>query len=125
MRVHRILRIPLTKLREQRVMRDEQTHTLERGDNVVEDGVRDGDAIVRTGSAAELVEDHEAAVRGLLEDVAGLVQLHHEGGLARHHVVERAHPREHRVQHAYPRRGGGDVAAHLGHYGYQRHLAYE
>jgi len=78
-------------------MRDKQTHAFELSDDVVEDGVRDGDAVVRAGSATELVKDHEAAVGGLLEDVAGLVQFHHEGGLTRHHVIEGAHSREYSV----------------------------
>ena len=78
-------------------MRDEQTHAFELGDDVVEDGVCNGDAVVRAGSTAELVEDYEAAVGGLFEDVAGLIQFHHEGGLARHHVVKGAHSCEYRV----------------------------
>ena len=57
-----------------------------RGD-VVEDGLRDSDAIVGRGAAAELVEDHEGAGRGFGEDLLGFGELDEEGALCGEDVV--------------------------------------
>jgi hypothetical protein len=50
--------------------------------------------------AADLVEDHEAAVGRVVEDVRGLGHLDHEGRRAAREVVARADAREDAVDDA-------------------------
>ena len=64
----------------------------------------DRDAVVGGGAAADLVEQHQAARGGVVEDRAGLAHLHHEGRLAAGEVVARAHAGEEPVDHADVRR---------------------
>ena len=61
-----------------------------RADAVVQvfrDAPRDGQAVEGRGAAADLVQDDEAALGGVVEDVGGLVHLDHEGRLPAREVV--------------------------------------
>ncbi len=47
---------------------------------ILEDRLRDAHAVVGAGTATDLVEDEQAAGRGVGEDVRGLHHFNHEGG---------------------------------------------
>ena len=81
--------------------------------DVLDDGPGDGDAVVGAGAAAELVEEHKAAGAEVVEDVAGLGHLDHEGGLADGDVVGGTDAGEDLVDEAYAGAVGGHEAAHL------------
>ena len=78
---------------------------------------RPGDAETVEGARppADLVQDDEAPLRGVAEDVRHLVHLHHEGALPPGQAVRRADAGEDPVDHADPRPGRGDETPHLGH----------
>ena len=46
--------------------------------DVLDDGPRDGEAVIGAGSPARLVQDDEGAVGGLVEDGGGFDHLNHE-----------------------------------------------
>ncbi len=83
--------------------------------DVFDDRPGDGDAVVGAGAAADLVEDEQAAVGGMVEDVGGLEHLDHEGGLPGVDLVLGADAGEDAVDNADAGRSGGDIAADLGH----------
>ena len=61
---------------------------------VLGDGPGEAQAVEGRGAAADLVEDDEAARRGGVQDVGGLLHLDHEGRLAARDVVGGADARE-------------------------------
>ena len=58
---------------------------------------RQGHPVVGAGAAAYLVNQREAFVRGVVEDVGGLNHLGHEGGFAGGDVVDRAYAGENAI----------------------------
>src|SRR5579859_5802768 len=54
---------------------------------ILDNGPRDGQSIVGARAASDLVENDEAARRGVMQNVRRLDHLHHEGALARGEVV--------------------------------------
>lgn len=90
-------------------MRDEQAQTADVADDILEDGLGDGDAVVGGGAAAELVEDDERAGTSALEDVGRLGQLDGEGGLVGEEGVVGTHAGVNAVEEAEARGGGGHV----------------
>jgi len=84
---------------------------------------RNREAVVGGGAAADLVEDDEGAVGGVVEDVGGLVHLDHEGGVATGEVVAGADAGEDAVHEADAAAFGGGPAADLGEEGDERDLA--
>src|SRR5690606_5216483 len=62
--------------------------------------VGQGQAVVGGGAAADLVHQHQRLRGGVVEDVAGLGHLHHEGGLAAGQVVAGADAGEDAVDRA-------------------------
>ena len=80
-------------------------------------------AVERARAAADLVEDHQAALGGVVEDVGGLGHLDHEGGLAGVQLIAGADAREEAIDQADRRALGGDVAADLRQQRDQRDLA--
>src|ERR1043166_2854466 len=111
------------ELRQLVVMRCEQ---CSRFDLVMEkfgDAPGDRQTIERRCPAADLIENHEAALGGIVNDVRGLVHLHHERGLPAREIVVRAHARENAIYQT-------DLCAHrrheapdLRHQNNQRNLA--
>ena len=87
------------------------------------DRPREAQAIERAGSPADLVEDHQASVGGVVQDVGGLGHFDHERGLAGVKLVAGADAREQAIDQADRRAFGRHVAAHLGQQGDQRDLA--
>ena len=85
-------------------------------------GPCDADAIVRAGAAPNLIQQHQAARREVVEDGRGFVHLHHEGGFAAADVVRRANPGENPIEDAQIGVFGGDKRARLRHQGDQRGL---
>src|SRR5262244_4332266 len=67
-------------------------------------GPRDGEPIEGGGAAPDLVEEDQAALRGVVEDARRLYHLHEEGALAARQIVLRAHTGEDAVDH--PDAGG-------------------
>jgi len=65
-------------------------------------------------AAADFVEDHQAAIRGVVENVGGLGHLYHESRLAGVNLIAGANAGEETVGYAYCGALGGDVAADLG-----------
>ena len=97
-------------------------------DDVVEvlgDGPRDREAVVRARAAADLVEDDERAARRATEDVRRLLHLDHEGALAAREVVARADAREHAIDDADLRAARRHERADLREDHGERDLAHE
>ena len=90
---------------------------------VLGDGPGDGEAVIGGRAAADLVEDDQRVVGGVVEDVGGLAHLDHEGGLAAREVVAGADAGEDAIDEADARLAGGDAAADLRHEGDERDLA--
>ncbi|EEF93713.1 hypothetical protein CATMIT_01653 [Catenibacterium mitsuokai DSM 15897] len=63
-------------------------------------GLGQGQAVVGRGAAADLVHQHQRAVAGVVQDVAGLAHLDHEGRLAAGEVVAGADAGEDAVDRA-------------------------
>ena len=55
---------------------------LGRRGQVLGHGPGDREAIEGGGAAADLIEQHQGALAGVVKDVGGFGHLHHEGGLA-------------------------------------------
>ena len=73
----------------------------------------DGEAVKGRRAAADLVQDHQGARPGLVEDRGGFHHLHHEGGASSRQIVRRADPGEQPIDHADMRRGRRHEAADL------------
>ena len=71
---------------------------------VFDDGAGDGQAVVGAGAAPDLVQDDQAARRGVVQDVRRLDHLDHEGALAGGEVVLRADAGEDAVHQPDARR---------------------
>ena len=82
-------------------------------------------AVIGGGAAADLVQDHEAARPGQVQDAGGLDHLDHEGRAAAREVVGGADAGEQPVDHADMGRSRRHEAAHLGQHRDQRVLAQE
>ena len=76
---------------------------------------RDRQSIPCRRTASDLVEQHDTAGRGRVQDRARLGHLHHERGLPAHEIVARTHAGEHAVRDADARRRRRDVRSHLRH----------
>lgn len=85
----------------------------------------DRQAVEGRGAAADLVEDHQRAVRRLIEDRRRLDHLDHEGRPPAGEIVRSADAREEPVDHADMRGGRGHEGSRLGHDRDQRVLAQE
>src|SRR5207302_7124800 len=90
---------------------------------VFDNGASDGQTIVGTGAAPDLVEDYQAACCGVVQDVGRLDHLNHEGTLARCQVVLGTDAREDAIDDANRRSLGGNIAPDLRHQGDERDLA--
>lgn len=90
---------------------------------VLDHGPGDGQAVVGRGAAADLVQDDQGAIGGVVEDVGGLVHLDHEGRVAAGEVVAGADAGEDAVHEADAAGFGGGPAADLGEEGDERDLA--
>ena len=77
---------------------------------------RYGDAIIRRGSATDLIQQHQAPFGRAMEDGAGLAHFDHEGGLPAGQVVARADSGKEPVRDADFRSRRGHERAELGHY---------
>ena len=90
-------------------------------------GHRPGDreAVEGGGAAADLVEQHQAALAGVAQDVGGLLHLDHERRLAAQDLVARADAREDAVDEPELGLARRHEAAHLRHERDERHLAQE
>ena len=84
----------------------------------------DGHAVIGGGAAADLVQDYQALLCGVLQDGGDLAHLHHEGALAGGQVVEGADAREDPVHDADGRALCRDEGAYLGHEHDERRLAH-
>ncbi len=82
----------------------------------------DGKPVVGAGASPDLVEDHQAAWRGVMEQVGCLQHLDHEGRLPGMNHVLGADAGEDSVDHSDSRGASGHKAAHLGHQHDQGHL---
>ena len=90
---------------------------------VFHDGPCDAYSVVSRRAPAKLVEEHERARRGVVENVGGLGHFHHERGFAQRDVVRRADTGENLVHQAYFRALCRHVAARLGHQSDERRLS--
>ena len=91
---------------------------------VAGDRVGQGQAVVGGGAATDLVHQHQRLRGGVVEDVAGLGHLDHEGGLAAGQVVAGADAGEDAVDRADHRARGRHEAADVGQQHDQRVLAH-
>ena len=82
---------------------------------VLGNGPRDGNAVVGTRAAAYLVQNDQAALRDIVQDVGRLIHLDHEGRFARGQVVRRPHPGEDPVDHPETCAARRHITAHLRH----------
>src|SRR5579875_4016434 len=74
---------------------------------------RNRETIVGAGAAPYLIENHEAAGGGVVQDVGRLAHLYHEGGLAAGKLIVCAHAGKDAVYDADGGRIGGHKAADL------------
>ena len=88
---------------------------------------RPGDAhpVKGRGPPPDLIENEQAPLCGVAQDLRHLVHLHHEGGPPGKEIVRRPHPGEHPVAHADVGAPRGDKAPALGHNADERHLAHK
>ena len=75
---------------------------------------RDGQAVEGGGAAADLVQQHQATRREVVQDRRRLHHLDQERRLAAREVVLRAHAGEDPIDQPQPRRAGRHERAHLG-----------
>ena len=93
-------RQPLGQLGQLVVVRGEQRPAADAVVQVLRDGPGQRHAVVGAGAAADLVEDHQAARRGVVQDVGRLGHLHHERALRPAQLVAGADAREDAVGQA-------------------------
>ena len=68
-------------------MRGEQASSRQPGCADARRCPREAQAVERARAAADFVEDHQAARRGVVQNVRGLAHLHHERGLPARQIV--------------------------------------
>src|SRR5580700_7130146 len=88
-------------------------------------GPGDGEAVEGGRTAADLVQNYEAALRRLIEDRRRLYHLDHEGGATTRQIVGGAHAAEEAIDDADMRALRRHEASHLRQDGDQRVLAQE
>ena len=71
-------------------------------------------AIVGAGATSDLVHQHQALGRGVVEYVGCLHHLHHERGAATGEIVGGTDAREHPIHGSDDSTFSGNVAAHVG-----------
>ena len=86
-------------------------------------GPGDREAVEGGGAAADLIEQHQRALAGVVQDVGGFAHLHHEGGLAAGQVVDGTDPGEDAIGDAEAGGAGRNPAADLRHQLQQARLA--
>ncbi len=88
-------------------------------------GHRPGDreAIEGGGAAADLIEQHQGALAGVVKDVGGFGHFHHEGGLARREVIAGPDAGEQAIGNPQPGRSRRNPTAELTHQQQQTGLA--
>ena len=77
-------------------------------------GPGDRETIEGGGATADLIEQHQGAVCGVVKDVGGLRHLHHERGLAGCQIIHGADPGEDAIRQPDARGLRRHPAAHLG-----------
>lgn len=97
------------------VVRGEEAAGTDMVVQVLGDAPGDAEAVEGGRAAADLVEDDEAALGGVVEDERGLVHLDHEGGLTTCDVVAGTDAGEDAIDEADLGAGGGQEAANLRH----------
>ena len=90
---------------------------------VLDHGPGDGQAVEGGRAASHLVQQHQAARRGGVEDGGRLRHLHHERGAAPRQVIGSADAGKDAVENGKLGARGGHKAPHLRHQGDQRRLA--
>ena len=63
-------------------------------------GPGQGQPVVSAGAAADLVDQDQAYIRGIVQDSGGLHHFRHEGGFPRGDIIDRADPGENSVDRA-------------------------
>ncbi len=104
-------------------MRGEKRAAADVRGDVLGDRPGEAQAVERAGAAADLVENHQAAVGGVVQNVGGFGHLDHEGGLAAVDFVAGADAGEEAIGQADGGAFGRDVAADLGQERDERDLA--
>ena len=90
--------------------------------DVLDDGARDAEAVVRRGTPADLVEDDEAPVRRLTKDRSSFGHLHHERRHPAAQIVVGADPCEYAVARSNACPGRGHEGTDLRQQHDDRHL---
>ena len=67
------------------------------------------ETVVSAGAPADFVQDDQAPVRGVVEDIGGFLHFHQKGALAAGQVVQRSHPGENPIRKANRRIAGGQT----------------
>ncbi len=89
---------------------------------MLDDAPRQAQAVERARAAANLIENNQAARRGVVQDVGRLAHLDHEGGLPAREVVARADAGEDAVHQINARVGGGNKRTGVRQQNQQRNL---
>ena len=79
------------------------------------DGPGNAETVECTRPSSDLVQNHQAAGRGVMEDVRGLGHFHHKRALALKQIIRRANAREDSVRQSDPRGFGRNKSPHLSH----------
>jgi len=84
-----------------------------------------GQSIIGTGTAPNLIQDQQAARSGMVQDVGCFNHLHHKGGLTGVNFILGADACKNPIDQSDAGRGGRHITANLRHQDNQSHLAQE
>src|SRR3546814_3555155 len=83
--------------------------------NVFSNGPGNGNAVICTGSATDLVQEAQAPRRNLIKNIGRFIHLHHEGRFSGRKIVRSANPGKEFLPTPNPCRGGGHRGTRMAH----------
>src|SRR3546814_9981913 len=83
--------------------------------NVFSNGPGNGNAVICTGSATDLVQEDQAPGRNIIKNIGRFIHLHHEGRFSGRKIIRSANTGKEFVHPPNPGRGGGHKGTRLAH----------